>query len=371
MRVSLLSADPAVPLGGPRGASVRLRGLALGLRREGHEVDAIAVSRGDARDLAPLEAAGVGIRDLKHPATAREIDWHYARCRPDLVVERLSALSAIGATTAAACGTAHIYDAGLPAETERPGALQEGLFASLGAIAANEDIADWLRPLAADGFPVRVVPNGAAASCFEEPDAARVEKLRVALRLETSPFVVGYLGPLRPGDGVEWMLEAVARVANPRPHLLLVGDGPARNDLIRAAFEKELPAAFASWVPHDDIPSYLALCNAVVVPGGGRSPRSAPIGLVEAMAAARPVVAARLPGTERILFDGHSGILVAPGDVPAMAAALERFARDHAAAARFGAAARRAVSQRYTWDEGADLLVEFAGELPARRDLAG
>jgi mannosyltransferase len=68
--------------------------------------------------------------------------------------------------------------------------------------------------------------------------------------------------------------------------------------------------------------------------------------LLEAMASGAALVAARAGGAERVVTDGETGILVAPGDAPALVAALEPLMRDPAFAAEMGRRARtRAVAQ--------------------------
>ena len=67
------------------------------------------------------------------------------------------------------------------------------------------------------------------------------------------------------------------------------------------------------------------------------------------MACGLPAVASRLPGsTDTIVEHGRTGLLVSPGDVAELAAALERVLRDPTLAAALGAAARETVVQRFT-----------------------
>ena len=70
--------------------------------------------------------------------------------------------------------------------------------------------------------------------------------------------------------------------------------------------------------------------------------------ILEAMAAARPIVATRVGENQKILDDGVDGILVNVGDVEAMADALGRLAVDPALRTQLGVMARRKVEQRYT-----------------------
>jgi glycosyltransferase involved in cell wall biosynthesis len=66
------------------------------------------------------------------------------------------------------------------------------------------------------------------------------------------------------------------------------------------------------------------------------------------MAHARPVVATAVGGLAEAIEDGESGLLVPPGDVPALRAALERLLSDAELRRRLGAAARERVRERYS-----------------------
>jgi glycosyltransferase involved in cell wall biosynthesis len=70
--------------------------------------------------------------------------------------------------------------------------------------------------------------------------------------------------------------------------------------------------------------------------------------ILEAMAAARPVVATRVGGAEEMIDDGVTGVLVPPSDPGAMAAALRRVLATGDAGAAMGAAARRRVESEFT-----------------------
>src|SRR5262249_10125049 len=69
--------------------------------------------------------------------------------------------------------------------------------------------------------------------------------------------------------------------------------------------------------------------------------------ILEYMAAGRAVVATAVGGTPQLLEDGVHGLLVPPGNAPALATALLRLLDDPALAARLAAAARQRVRERH------------------------
>jgi rhamnosyl/mannosyltransferase len=78
--------------------------------------------------------------------------------------------------------------------------------------------------------------------------------------------------------------------------------------------------------------------------------------LLESLAQGTPVVASRVGGIPDFIEDGRSGLLVAPGDVAALAAAMRRLWTDDALARRLGRHGRTEVVPRYTWDRVVDRL---------------
>jgi glycosyltransferase involved in cell wall biosynthesis len=64
----------------------------------------------------------------------------------------------------------------------------------------------------------------------------------------------------------------------------------------------------------------------------------------------KPVVASDIGGITDIVAHDQTGLLVPPGDAAALAAALERLARDPDAARRLGEAGYRLVREKFTWD---------------------
>ena len=83
--------------------------------------------------------------------------------------------------------------------------------------------------------------------------------------------------------------------------------------------------------------------------------------LAEAMASGLPVVASDVGGIPEVVRDGETGLLVPPGDLPALAAALDRLAGDPDLRRRLAAGAR-ARAHRYAWPSLATRVAEvYAG----------
>jgi glycosyltransferase involved in cell wall biosynthesis len=123
--------------------------------------------------------------------------------------------------------------------------------------------------------------------------------------------------------------------------LVVVGDGPLR---------AQVPQARGT-VPHDELLEQYVRAAVVACPS-----RREGFGVVcaEAMAHGRPVVAGATGGLLDLVVDGETGLLVPPGDVAALRAALERLLSDAELRARLGAAARERARTQLSWDTVTD-----------------
>jgi glycogen(starch) synthase len=204
------------------------------------------------------------------------------------------------------------------------------------------------RQLRADGIPagrVHVIPPGYDPALFA--------------RAAADPFPglprprVAYLGRLAPQKDVGTLLEAFAYLPS-GTRLLLVGDGPDRAALQRRAQRFGSRVHFAGFVPHAAVPAVLQHVDLLVLPSLYEDLSSA---LIEAMAAGLPVVATRVGGTADLVHNGVNGLLVAPRDPAALAAAISRILADPATAARLSAAARRTAAA-YAWTDLARAVLD-------------
>ncbi len=90
-----------------------------------------------------------------------------------------------------------------------------------------------------------------------------------------------------------------------------------------------------------------------------------PVSLMEAAACGVPAVGTAVGGVPELIDDGFTGLLVAPGDADALAAALELILSDHALAARLGAAARHRAETRFSLAGQMDRLLSLWEEVLA------
>lgn len=159
---------------------------------------------------------------------------------------------------------------------------------------------------------------------------------------------------------IEALAEARARGAATL-HLILVGDGELRAQIEAAIAARGLQAhvTLTGWLDEARVRAELAAAHALVLPSFAEG---LPMVVMEAMAAARPVIATWVAGVPELVQDGRTGWLVPAGDVPALAGAMVRLAETpNETLAAMGHAGRDRVLARHDVDrEAAKLHALFA-----------
>jgi glycosyltransferase involved in cell wall biosynthesis len=205
---------------------------------------------------------------------------------------------------------------------------------------------------------MRVVHNGIQAGAERaesvEPDAARPGAggpANSGLRL----ICVGRLAAVK---NLALLLRALAllRVGCPGATLEIVGDGPERSSLEALAVELRIQAAVQFSGYRSDIAERMADADVFVLSSDSEG---IPMAILEAMAAALPVVATRVGGVPDTVQDGVTGLLVDKGDAAALAAALAQLDARPALRHALGAAGQRTVRERFSANAMRDGYLEL------------
>ena len=171
--------------------------------------------------------------------------------------------------------------------------------------------------------------------------------LRKQLRIPEEAAVIGFVGRLTRDKGICELVQSVQILRRQgRPvHLLLLGSFESGDPVDRetVAWISTNPAAhWLGFVP--DPKPYYRLMSAFVFPtyreGLGKV-------LLEAAAAGTPVVSTKVTGVVDIIEDGLTGLLVPPGDAPALARAVGRLLDEPETAARMARAAQHLVREQF------------------------
>jgi glycosyltransferase involved in cell wall biosynthesis len=169
---------------------------------------------------------------------------------------------------------------------------------------------------------------------------------------EADPPEVLYAGRLSAEKGVVELVRAAEGL-----NLVVAGDGPLRD---------QVPMA-RGMLPPGELAALYARAAVVVCPshreGFG-------VACLEAMAHGRPVVASGVGGLLDLIVNGETGILVEPGNVPALRSAIDRLLGDPALRRRMGEAGRRRAAERFSWTavtrKTLDVYARYAGKKSGR-----
>ncbi len=174
------------------------------------------------------------------------------------------------------------------------------------------------------------------------------------------------VGRLVPKKGFNILLQAFARIAPQLPHhkLLIVGDGPdlplLRNMLAFLRLEDKVHLLGRK--NHANTLELMYRSDALIVPSviaddGDRD--GIPNVILEAFAFEVPVIASRLNGITEAVIDGHTGLLVTPGDPHALASAILHLADNRQLSRIFAGNARQTLQTKFDLDENVGRLASL------------
>ena len=235
-----------------------------------------------------------------------------------------------------------------------------------------EAVREWLIGEGYDPSRIVVIRNGVDLTRFgAAPDP---DRMRQDLGLPPGTPLVAVVSRLTRLKGLEHVLEVAAMLkpSHPDARFLIVGetaphDTTYLDDLKRLAVELGVADRVIFTGIRSDVPALLSGVDVSVMPSLSEALSNV---LLESMAAGAPTVATRVGGTPEALADNASGLLVAPGDSRALAAATARLLDDRSLAARLGRTARQVIEDRFSVDRMVKATEQLYLELLARKGHA-
>ena len=358
--------------GGTGGAQESYSGLLLRLDRAKYDVRAVSLSAGSAvQRLRRLGVAVDVIDATDDEAAVRELAAYLRRNEIDLVHAHMYRAEVIGTRAALAAGTAVIM-----ATVHSSRVRSDEDVTTLAGLTEHMD--RLIVPSSSIEAKVRaerrdtrysVIPNGVDLDRFSAPtpDCG----LREELGMPSDGLLMGIVARLEAEKGHRFLVAAMPEIlaAAPRTWLAIVGEGSLAGDLRAQAAGLSAPArdrvVFTG--RREDVSAITADLDVAVLP----SLREAQgISLLEAMARRVPVVASAVGGIPEVVTDGVDGLLVAPADAPALAAAAIRLLTDTELRRRLGEAGYRTVAERFSIEAQVRRTEELYDEELARAGVA-
>jgi glycosyltransferase involved in cell wall biosynthesis len=316
-------------IGGAEGELVR---LARGLDRARFSPFVVTLQDAGplARDLGDVELVALGRRRKWSPGTYLALQRVLLERKPDIVQSFLFAENLFcrrigqGIVVSGLQGSlSDDYETGPSLRLT----LERASFPRAAAVVSNSEYYRSLYgKLGLDARKIRVIRSAVSGA------AASGAGIREQFGIRPDEVLTTVVARLVERKGHEDLIRAGAGF-----RLLFVGDGPQRRRL-------EGRGAILAGARRD-VPEILAASDIVALPS--RFGEGCPNALLEAMAAGKPVIAARSGGTPEVVADGETGLLHPPEDVGALAAALRRLGADPALRAALGAAGRARAARDF------------------------
>lgn len=219
-------------------------------------------------------------------------------------------------------------------------------------------LAERVRAAGVSAARIAVIPNGINPEHFGR--ALPVDEAKAKLGLEHR-LVLGFTGFIRDWHGLDRVVDFVAdRGADSGLHLLVVGDGPARESLQAQAKRRGIAdrVTFTGIIERERVPAHVAAFDVALQPSV--VPYASPLKLFEYLAMGRAIVAPASPNIMEVLSDGENAVLFDPDRTDGMVRALDRVCGDGELRRRIAEGARNTIAERgLTWDHNAERVIEM------------
>jgi glycosyltransferase involved in cell wall biosynthesis len=201
------------------------------------------------------------------------------------------------------------------------------------------------------------IPHG-SQSIFPPPRRSPSE-FRAELGLQAEPVIL-FFGSIRESKGLPDLIRAIARSRSREKARLVIAGQPTKHanmDTIGCMLEdlglSDRVVVRAAYIPMEDVASYFEIARCVVLPY-----RSATQSGVAHLAYryGRPVIATAVGGLAEDVLHEQTGLLVRPGAIGELAAAIDRLVDDVELAEHMGDRARELSRTRFSWEEAARIL---------------
>lgn len=229
-------------------------------------------------------------------------------------------------------------------------------------IAVSPEVREY--HLAKTGVPARkvtVIENGVDISAFSGNEA-EARSIRAEFGVDDNAPLFGIIGRLKPQKDLPTFLYAAAKILRQRSdaRFLVVGDGPLMDELVLMAKELRLLPALIFTGMRKDIPAIMKAIDVLVLSSLWEG---LPVILLEAMAAARPVVSTAVDGVKGVAVHNRTALLVSPSSPDELSVACLQLAGDPLLRENLGKAGLQRVAELYSMDSMTDRISDLYEKL--------
>jgi glycosyltransferase involved in cell wall biosynthesis len=198
---------------------------------------------------------------------------------------------------------------------------------------------------------------------LNKPSSAEARNhIRVDLNINDNTVLIGAFGSLVWQNGFEFLIKSMPIFirSHPNSKVLISGDGPFKknlkmhSELINVADHLILPES------RNDKQEMLSAIDILVVPS---LVEDFPMIIFEGMAMARPIIATRTDGSQELIEDGETGIIVPSWDANSIARAINRLIDDSVLAKNMGLKARQKAERDFSIEKMVVEIEQIYGQI--------
>jgi glycosyltransferase involved in cell wall biosynthesis len=219
-------------------------------------------------------------------------------------------------------------------------------------IAVSDAVAQELVRSGVPLHKITLIENGVDPAAFRNG----TDRVRAELNLQNVPLI-GYVGRLAPEKGLDVLLNSIPGIVQhcPDAHVILVGDGPIRNQLVELAQTLGIDSRVKFLGVRRDMADLYRVMDILVLPSRDEG---FPMTILEALAAGKAVVASSVGQIPHVIRDHETGLLVQPGSRQQLTDAIVELLRSPQVKDKLSLQGKHLVDQEFTAEAMAKKYLE-------------
>ncbi|THB65574.1 MAG: glycosyltransferase family 1 protein [Gammaproteobacteria bacterium] len=227
-------------------------------------------------------------------------------------------------------------------------------------------LADYGRKIGIPEDKIKVIPNGINYERFSAIEDT--ESAKEPFKLENQ-LVLGFIGFIRSWHKLDQIIAELPNLnKTQKVHLLIVGDGPAKEELLECAKKHNIESqvTITGIVDRDSVAKYVAAFDIALQPGV--TSYASPLKLFEYMAMQRAIIAPDTPNIREVLTDKVDSVLFDPNQEKAFINTIVNLCENSELRNKIGGNAAKTIKEKpFTWLHNAETVVELSQNLIRRK----